>query len=302
MNWFLIALITPILWSMSAQVDKFIVSKYFKSGGTGAAVMLIAIVDTLLLPFIFIVEPQVVNAPILSIFILVLAGICYVITYVFYFTALQNEDASIVVSLLQLAPVFSYVLGFMFLHEYLTWVQIIAGLVIITGSVGLTLEFEHKITIKRRVFILMTSCAFFAALNSFLFKFVAETTSFGTGLFWQYIGFTLSGIFIFICVKNYRQEILKLFKENKPKVLAISGANELVNVAGNAALSFASLIAPLALVWLANSFEPFFTFLIGIFFTIFFPNFIKENISKKTLLQKSIFIILIILGTILINK
>jgi drug/metabolite transporter (DMT)-like permease len=39
MNWFLIALIGPVLWALVNHIDKYIISKYFTGRGVGSLVL-----------------------------------------------------------------------------------------------------------------------------------------------------------------------------------------------------------------------------------------------------------------------
>lgn len=101
--------------------------------------------------------------------------------------------------------------------------------------------------------------------------------------------------------KKYRQGFIKVIKKHKISVIGLNMVNEIIDVVAKMAMNFAILLAPLALVWITNGFQPLFALLYGIILTLFFPKIIKENISKKTILQKLIFIVIIIIGGYLLN-
>ena len=65
---------------------------------------------------------------------------------------------------------------------------------------------------------------------------------------------------------------------------------------GNIAFSFAYLLAPIALVLLTQSFQPFFVLVIGIILTLFFPKISVEKIEAKHLWQKVIAIFITGIG------
>jgi hypothetical protein len=69
---------------------------------------------------------------------------------------------------------------------------------------------------------------------------------------------------------------------------------------GNLAFAFAYMLAPIALVLLANSFQPIFVLGIGILLTIFFPKISVEKIEAKNLWQKVIAITITGIGTYLL--
>ena len=51
-NWFLLALIAPILWSIVNHIDKYMLSKYLKGRGVGALLIFSALASFVILPFI----------------------------------------------------------------------------------------------------------------------------------------------------------------------------------------------------------------------------------------------------------
>ena len=85
MNWFLIALIAPILWAITNHIDKYLISKYFKGGSVGALMIFSSIIGFLLLPVIYFIEPGVLNVQLSFIIILVLNGFLYVVGLLPYF-------------------------------------------------------------------------------------------------------------------------------------------------------------------------------------------------------------------------
>jgi hypothetical protein len=66
--------------------------------------------------------------------------------------------------------------------------------------------------------------------------------------------------------------------------------------------SFVSLLAPLGLVSIVNGFQPFFILLVGIIITLFLPWLGKENISKQSLVQKALFIGVMVIGAIILSQ
>ncbi|MBU4142239.1 hypothetical protein KKE99_05225, partial [Patescibacteria group bacterium] len=88
---------------------------------------------------------------------------------------------------------------------------------------------------------------------------------------------------------------------NKRAVLGWNTTNEVLNIIAKIIMNFATLLAPLALVWVVNGFQPFFVLFFGIIITLFFPRFSKENLLKKHLAQKVIAILIIFIGVYLLN-
>lgn len=87
------------------------------------------------------------------------------------------------------------------------------------------------------------------------------------------------------------------------KIFTLNAVSELMTIVGNLLTNYAILLAPVAMVYLVSSFQPAIVLFMTLFATRFFPNVVKENISKKVLVPKMISIIIIILGsTILFIK
>ena len=75
-----------------------------------------------------------------------------------------------------------------------------------------------------------------------------------------------------------------------------------MNLLGLSSLNYALLLAPVALVFVVNEgFQPFFVLFIGLILAIFFSSISEEEINKKILIQKLLAIIVMFIGTYLIN-
>lgn len=300
MTWF-IALIPPALWSITNYIDKYLISKYFKGGSIGALMIFSSIIGVFIMPVIYFFEKDVLNIELLYILILIINGAIYIFGMLPYFYALEKDEASVVVPLFQLIPIFSYILAIIFLKETLSVLQILASLIIIFGAMLLSYDLENR-KVKFKIFCLMFLASFLVALNGLIFKIIAIKSNFLVTSFWEYCGFILVAIFLYIFIRSYRKQFLKVLKYNKVSVLSINGLNEIINIIAKMIMNFATLLMPLAIAWVANGFQPFFIFLFGIIITLFFPRLGKENIKKSVLTQKFIAIAIMFIGVILLNN
>ncbi len=299
-NWFLIALIAPILWSVVNHIDKYMLSKYLKERGVGALLIFSALASVIILPFIiFFYHSQIFNITLNDLLILIFVGFLSVLAFYFYLKGMDEEEASVVVPLFQLVPVFGYFLGYLILGESLNTTQIFSSLLIISGIIFLVVEIDidNRITLKSRVLALVTISSFMFALHDTLFKKVAITESFVTAVFWQYVSLTVSGLLILIFAKKYREDFLSMFKNMGGKILSLNILSEMLYMVGNLANNFATLLAPVAIVLVVSSYQPVFVFIIGILLTIFLPKISMEKISTKHLLHKVVSIMIILIGS-----
>ncbi len=299
-NWFLVALIAPILWSIVNHIDKYMLSKYLKDRGVGALLIFSALASIVILPFIlYFYHEQLFDISMPDLAILILVGFLSVMAFYFYLKGMDEEEASIVIPLFQLVPVFGYFMGFFILGESLNTAQIFSSLLVISGIIILAIEIDidNKVTLKGRVLGLVTASSFLFALHDTLFKKVAVTESFATAVFWQYVSLTISGLLILIFIKKYRNDFFSMFRSMGGKVLSWNIFSELLYMAGNLANNFATLLAPVAVVLVVSSYQPLFVFIIGIFLTLFLPHIAMERISTKHLFHKTVSILIILIGS-----
>ena len=299
-NWFLLALVAPILWSIVSHIDKYMLSKYLKDRGVGALLIFSALASVIVLPFIlYFYHSQLFNISNQDLVTLFLIGFLSVGAFYFYLKGMNEEEASVVIPLFQLVPVFGYFLSYLILGESLNTAQIFSSLLIISGIVILATEIDidNNVTLKRKVLILVTASSFLFALHDTLFKKVAIVEGFAASVFWQYVSLTVFGLLILVFVKKYRDDFLTMFRNTGGKLLSLNIASELLYILGNLTNNFATLLAPVALVLVVSSYQPLFVFIIGIFLTIFLPNISMEKISTKHLIHKIISILIIIIGS-----
>ena len=65
---------------------------------------------------------------------------------------------------------------------------------------------------------------------------------------------------------------------------------------------YATLLAPVALVLLVNSFQHLSVFTFGVVLTLFFPRVTKESLDRMKMLQKGVGIGLMLVGGCLISR
>lgn len=301
MGWFLITVIASLLWGMTNFIDKFLISKHFQSN-TGTLVLYSSLIGVPVAILIAIFKPEVLSLDIMTAIFIIFNGFLY-ISYLFpYFKALAKADTSVVTPLFQTIPVFSYFLAFFVLGETLSGIQIAGSLLIIAGAVGISLKFyNNKVHLTKEVLLLQLLASFIIALNFLLFKFFAIELDFWTVSFWQYLGFVIFGLILLLFVKSYRKDFFASFKRSSKEIIGLNALNEVLNISATIIVTFATLLAPLALVLVVNGVQPLFVFLMGAGLTLFLPRLIKEDIRCKTLLQRMFFIIIICVGAYLLS-
>ncbi len=303
MNWFFIALLAPALWSVSNHCDKYLISRYFNGVGTGALVLFSSLIGLLVLPVIFLFQPAVIQVSFSNALVMIVSGIIAIIGVVLYLYAMKKDEASIVTSLFQTIPVFTFILGYFVLGETLTTAQTVGSLCIIVGGAVLSLDLSAAtVQLKTSVLFLMLGASLLLATSSLVFKVVAIETNFWTSTFWGYIGDVTIGIFFLTFIPLYRREFITVLRHSTRRVIGLNVCNELITIVAGLCMRFASLLAPIALVWTINGFQPFFVFLYGVILTKFFPRISVEHINRKYVIQKITAIVILFIGTYIISQ
>lgn len=301
--WFFLSLAAPFLWAIANHIDKYLLSKHFEGNGIGAIFLFSTIFSVVVPPIIFCIKPEIVSGITPGDMLLLIGiGAIGAIAFLLYLHALDIEESSVVVPLLQMIPVFGYFLGDLILGETLNRMQIVAAAIVILGVVVLSLELEgdQKMRIKRKVLLLTAGASFLFALQETGFKSVAIRDGFMQSVFWQYLGLTCVGIISFLCIPKYRNEFTNMFQTKLSLVLTLNISTEILYILGNICSSMAALLAPVAIVLVVSSYQPLFVFVGGTLLTMFLPKIATEKISPRHLLQKIVAILIILLGSCLL--
>jgi len=302
MAWLIFAFSGPILWAASTHIDKYLLERYFKNESVAVLMVFTSIIGVVMLPFIWFYQPTVIALSLQSMIVIAVSGILYMGAMYFYLQALQSEEASTVAPFFHATGLFGIILGYLVLGEALSRGQITGGLFIIAGSIILSLYFGHrKRKIKTRLVLTMLGCALALALSSLIFKIFAVQDEFWPTTFWNFVGQAIFSIILMAVTAN-RKHFFNMLRKNTAAVLSVNGVNELINLGGGLGTRYALLLAPLGIVQAISSTTSFFVLLFGVLLTLFFPKLGREELSRTTLLQKSIAIIFIVVGVILINK
>ena len=303
MNWFFIAILAPLFWSINTHFDKFILSKYSRGRGVGSVFLFSTFFSAIIAiaVFIFKYNEIVLYTNFQNFLLFLIPGFFSALGFYFYLQSLRTEESSVVVALYQLSPVFAYFLGYIFLGEILTLTQILAALLVLVGAGSLSFdldEIEGKILIKWGMVGFIALSALFFAFNDVLFKkFTIFQGSFVTSLFWQHLGIFFIGVSFFLLSKNFREDFFTLIKNNRIKIFVLNGFSEFFYVLGNLLSNLATLFVPVVLVLVVNTYQTVFTFIIGISLTLFLPHIITEKISRRHLIQRILAIVVILLGS-----
>lgn len=302
MQWFFIALGAPFLWAMVNIFDQYLVDRYSTgTRGSGGLVLFSSLIGIVVAGTIGIFTPGVFNIPLLDKVLLVTTGgltIAWVILYLF---TLEIEEISSVVPWFLTIPIFGYILGYVFLGETLTTQQQLGSLVTMLGVLLISIDFSKQNKgFKWRPALYMIGACIMLAVSGIIFKYVTIGENFWISSFWEYAGLGLFGVLIYMFVPKYRNEFKLMNKEGGRNILALNITSELMTIMGNLLTNYAILLAPITMVYLVGSFQPALVLILTIFTTKFFPNILKEDISKSVLIYKWLAIGIMLVGSVIL--
>lgn len=298
--WLIFAFSGPLLWAASTHIDKYLVERFFKESDSGVLLIFTGLIGIFPLPIIAYFRPDALAIAPAAMAVILFSGFLYMGAMFFYLRALQKEEASVIAPLFQISPLFAYGLAWLVLHETLSVKQMIGGLLIMASVFAISIHWGGGARFKTGTVLLMLACAFSLALSSVIFKFFAIHDEFWITSFWTFAGNVIFGLAL-LAIPSYRREFFKLFDVHPYAMLSINGANELINLGGGLGVRYASILAPLSLVQAISSTSPLFVFLFGVALSVFFPALGREDLSKRSLIQKGVAAILVIIGVILVG-
>ena len=302
MTWLFFAFSGPVLWAISTHFDKYLVERYFKHSDVAVLLLFTAFVGLLTLPFIAHFEPTVFAPSAASIALIIVSGVLYMGAMLFYLHALQSDEASVVAPFFQAVPLFGYVLAYFVLGERLSILQITGGALIVAGTLTVSLRFGHPAhRFKLRLVLLMLCCGLASALASLIFKLFAIEVAFWTTTFWMFVGEAVFGAAL-LCIGRYRRQLVDLFRSNAAALLSVNGSNELINLGGSLGNRYALMFAPLSIVQAISSTTALFVFAFGVLLSVLFPQFGREALSRRDLLQKGAAAVLVAIGVALVTR
>lgn len=298
----ILTIIASLLWSITNHIDKFMIANIDENKNSIKILLVFStfVAGIVLTPIWLILSHFTISISTISLISVLTASLAYILATFFYFKAIEKNDASIIVVMFQIIPVFSYILALILFKENLTIRQIIGSIIIIISTIIISFDFNEKNNNRKfKALFLMTLSSLCYSIYYILFDIGIRNSSYYSCAFWYQGGFLLIGLLL-LCLKSFRLPFIKAIKKNGNRYLILNTTNETLNLIANLIVNYANLIIPIALVNVLNGFQGAFTFIIGILGTIFFPKYIKEDLNKTIIIQKIVSIIIGIIGLIIL--
>ncbi len=303
-EWFLIALIAPLIWASNYHIDKIAITKY----GRGVKSLQLSLITGLaglwvIVLLIFLDPSRITSLPswqqIVPVF---LGGVCYFFGGLLYYKGLRKEEVTRVAPLYSFSPIIAILLGGALLGEHISPVHAAGILVVVAGGILVDSRVvKHILRINWLVMLLIILSSTFLILGSIGFKKTATGLGFADTLLWFFVGSVLTSFVILLIPKN-RQAFLRLFKTSKRrKLLGILLLSNIIGNIGRAAHNYAILLVPIAFVQAVEAFESAFVLVIAVLLMRFFKGLEPEDLSRKVFLQKALSVVVIVSGSLMLT-
>ncbi|MCH7492804.1 DMT family transporter [Patescibacteria group bacterium] len=290
---FWLALVAGLVWSVGNISHKLLASRFVRS-----PFFMLVIFSSMALVVgagMFLFEPQVMDGPDLS--MVAVAAVTYLLAIYFYLRAMATEEASRVVPLFAIGTVMIVILGAIFLGEVFSIVQYLGIFFIISGSVIISIQGRLFSFIRSRLLGLMSLAGLFFAVNALLVKKILASHSFvqtfsHLSIIEGMIGLAVAAVLF--------PQVREVFNRISYRHIFLNAVTDLMGIGAEFIYTMALSLWYLSLVETVASLQYAFIFVWTLVISRFKPSLFMEDISRRVIIQKSISIILIVIGIYLI--
>jgi uncharacterized membrane protein len=320
MVWIILVVGAQITWAVGNYIDRWLLVRYktndVNDTSVGTLVLVSGFFTIIIGLFVLVVMYALVQYDIVDSSLLLIGrkeritamivGVLEILWLIPYLYALNESDETQAPPLFQTVPVFGIVLGALFFDEIPTVLHIVAGAIIITGSLILNVNLGATrragvLQLQGKVILQMLLASFIIALAAFLFKVTAVEENYLGTVFWMSIGSFLTACLIWLVVPQYRRDFNAFVERRDVKGVTINIVNEITDNIAILAFYGAVVLGPsTALVQATMAYQPIIVLIIGIIAVWFGSEFHVERFSSGGLTQRIVGITAIVGGSIMI--
>lgn len=306
MSWLVLVLISTVLYCINIFVDNYVSDYYFKGRDAvatklfyGWAWIIVAI------PMMIFFWNEYAQVDFLSLLILFGAGLMHGLAGVPYFKALELDDSTNLGIFIQLAPVLYLILGWIFLGESFTPLQLVAIGIILLAPILIvvtTRKRSRKVRL-RAVFYSLIYVTLAVVANLIFVKTDAETLGMIPKIVLVFLGKGISNLLIVYLRPRFRKRFTYVRKSTKNKVLIPLALNELFGIFKEITYRAGLILAPAVAMASAasDSVTPVVIFFMGIVLTLIWPKFGREKLNRKNVLVHLVATVLVVVGIVLLQ-
>lgn len=293
MSWIFFVVAANVFFAASSVLDKYLNSKKIKTVYAYSILLNLIYLVFFSITAFFIRDTFVLNT---SFYWAILGGCIYFVMWLIFWQALKTVEVSRASALFFTQPVFTALMAAFFLNESLGANKWIAIAFIVLGAI--LSSWEGKKTKFNKGYALVLFAALFSALGNTIAKYAMTGLP---SLTVNTIGFfgTIPLYLILFAQKGVPKEVLSALKDK-----GIMKGFALRGTIGYVAICLFMLgvgAGPVSLVVALSGTQPIFTLIVSLLAGFFVPKMVKEETERSALLTKSVAIILIVIGAIMIG-
>ncbi|MFG6287455.1 EamA family transporter [Pseudomonas aeruginosa] len=300
MTWLVMALMAPLLWSLSNILDKLAVIHHANHWTT--FIFLLSIGNLLYSALIFLLfTPSDFDTT--SALLNLLSGLCIFGMYFLYAMPLKSVDISTAIALHQLTPLLVLVVSILLLGYSPTGIELLGiALVFVGVYFAVAIGKGRPGSISLSAVLLLIGSAVFGAVATLLYDHLLLSHSLPSVLMFNYAGYGLGGT-LMLLVPKWRHSIAKDVSEMPPKGWAVYALSNLFD-AGGYALFIGALSAGgnVAVVSVLVSLHPVYVLALSHWLAIVDPKILSENFSSSDAYKRMSAIVVMVAGVIMMTK
>lgn len=293
-SWLFFSLLPPIFWGCANVLDSVTRRRFVTND-----LALTWFISVTRLPVILILV-ALYGLPVATpsaLFFMFLSGVLWMLPFVLYYKAMEFEEPSVVILILQIMPVFIYIIAYFLLGEKLTPFQWGGfALLLIGGLLAALKRMKNTWRVSKALWI-MIAAGLLWAFADVLFKQYA--VAFKT--FWDAMTVYLFGGFVGgvamteIAGRGIRHYAL-FFRRLSARAWKFIIITQIIGFAGTIALAYAVTLGKVSLTSVIGGIQPLLVFAFAIPLSKFIPEVSPENNDKSSLALKGAAFILTIGG------
>lgn len=298
-SWLLFTILTPFLWAMTHPIDAGLRRSYIKKDEILTWFFAFFHLPLAILAF-FIFDVELIFS--YDTLFIILAGMFWTLPGYFYFKSVKFESASMVALLLQLIPVCTLLVAYLFIDESLSKGQLLAFFIILFGGVLAAVKIKKNAFHFSKAFWFMLIGSMMWAISNVGFKnFEPGFDSFVTAFVYYFFGSGVPALFLLFNPRKFKAEA-KIFKKFPAKVWGLLVLSRSASLGGSLSLSYALTLGKASLTLVMMGIQPLFALMFGYIFSSFFKFIPRESFDLKNLLMKALALAIIIFGLILMQN
>ncbi len=294
MEWFIFALLAPIIFAVCNIIDKYVLTKKLKDPTSYNILALsLNVIPLATLPFFIRISLG------FSAFLAIVNGFVLSGMFIIYNKAIMKEEATRIISLMYTQPIFVALFSLIILGEQQSLQKYLGIIILIASAILISYNRTKGKFHLSYAILLILIYAVMSSLMKILTKYALYNVDYWGFFFWSIVG-NFIGISLLVAVPLIRRRLTKqVIKLDKRTWLFIL-ASDVFWWFGSIIFFIALSIGYVSLTVALMSIQPLAVFILTLILTIHRPKVLREEISRGNIILKLLAIILIFIGSYLI--